>query len=407
MTQQGKLEGLRAQDLVEEGAAFVALGGLERSNSPEAKTATESVDVVVIGGGQAGLSVGYYLAQRGLRFVILDASRRIGDSWRNRWDSLRLFTPAIYDGLAGMPFPGDPHAFPTKDEMAEYLEAYAAHFDLPVRSATRVDKVSRRGGRYVVKAGNDEFEADHVVVAMANFQRPRVPAFARELRSDIVQIHSSQYRNAAQLREGDVLIAGAGNSGSEIAVEVGREHAVWMSGRDTGYVPFGFKGFLGRLLLLPLVFRVLFHRLLTVRTPMGRRARPKAISQGGPLIRVKPQDLEAAGVERVPRITGVRDGLPLLEDGRVLDVTNVVWCTGFHPGFSFIDLPIVFEEDGTPRHDAGVIEGEPGLYFVGLHFLYAFSSVMIHGVGRDAARIVKTIAARARVRHERAPALEH
>src|SRR5262249_47949610 len=157
---------------------------------------------------------GYQLARRGLSFVILDAHARIGDSWRNRWDSLRLFTPARYDGLTGMPFPAPPQSFPTKNEMADYLEAYAKRFDLPVRGSTRVDHLSRRGDRYIVAAGDRTFEADHVVVAMANYQRPRVPSFAADLRPAIVQLHSSEYRNPGQLRDGDVLIAGAGNSGA-------------------------------------------------------------------------------------------------------------------------------------------------------------------------------------------------
>jgi putative flavoprotein involved in K+ transport len=395
MTNQPKPEALPNEPLVEEGAAFMALGGLD------AEPAVESVDVVVIGAGQAGLSVGYHLAKRGYRFVILDASERVGDSWRKRWDSLRLFTPARYDGLVGMPFPAPPRSFPTKDQMADYLEAYSVHFRLPVRNGMRVERLWKRGGRYVVRAGGREFEARHVVVAMANFQRPKVPTFATELRSDIVQLHSSEYKNPAQLREGGVLIAGAGNSGSEIAMELSRKHAIWMSGRDTGHVPFRLDGFFAQLVLVRFMFRVIFHRVLTIRTPMGRKARPKALSHGGPLIRVQPADLFAAGVERVPRIAGVRDGLPVLDDGRVLDVTNVVWCTGFHPGFSWIELPIAFEESGAPRHEGGLVEGQPGLYFVGLHFLYAFSSVMIHGVGSDAARIVKTIAAREREAAER------
>jgi putative flavoprotein involved in K+ transport len=370
-------------------------------------SSAEHFDVIVIGGGQAGLSVGYYLAQRGLRFVILDASARVGDVWRNRWDSLRLFTPARFDGLAGMPFPAPPDVFPTKDQMADYLEAYAAHFRLPVRTGVRVDSLSRRDGRYVVKAGHREFEAEQVVVAMANYQRHRVPAFAHELSPDIVQLHSSDYRSPAQLQKGGVLIAGAGNSGAEIGLELSsRGHATWMSGRDTGEVPFRMNGFFARLFLARLILRIIFHRVLTVKTPMGRRARPRILSKGTPLIRIQTQDLLGAGIERVPRIAGVTNGLPLLEDGRVLDVANVVWCTGFHPGFSWIDLPI-FGEDGEPLHRGGVVDSEPGLYFVGLHFLYAMSSSMIHGVGRDAARIVKALVARrreARGELQRAPA---
>ncbi len=381
----------REEQLIEEGAAALALAGIDGHGLVRAAPRRESLDVVVIGAGQAGLSVGYYLAQRGLRFVILDACQRIGDTWRNRWDSLRLFTPARYDGIAGMPFPAPANSFPTKDEMADYLEAYAARFHLPVRSGVRVEGLTKRGDRYVVKAGQLEFEAEQVVVAMANYQKGRAPAFARELRPDIVQLHSSEYRNPSQLADGGVLIVGAGNSGAEIALELARTHTVWMSGRDTGQVPFRINGFAARLFLVTLVLRFVFHRVLTVRTPIGRKVRPKVLHVGGPLIRVKAKDLRKAGVQRAPRVAGVRDGLPLLDDGRVLDVANVIWCTGFHPNFSWIDLPI-FGSDGIPHHEQGVVEGEPGLYFVGLHFLYAFSSVMIHGVGRDAARIVKTIA---------------
>jgi putative flavoprotein involved in K+ transport len=161
-------------------------------------------------------------------------------------------------------------------------------------------------------------------------------------------------------------------------------------------VPFRIEGWISHVLLPPL-FRVVFHRILTVDTPIGRRARPSVVSKGGPLIRVKPADLAAAGVERVPRVTGVRDGKPLLADGRVLDVGNVVWCTGFHPGLSWIDLPgVAHGADGEPVHNRGIVPGEPGLYFVGLHFLYSFSSTMIHGVARDAERIANTIQERVR-----------
>ena len=355
---------------------------------------TERVNTVVIGGGQAGLSVGYHLARRGVPFVILDASARVGDPWRHRWDSLRLFTPAQHAGLDGMPFPAPRFSFPTKDEMADYLEAYAQKFALPVRSGLRVDRLSRLGDRFLAVAGTHRFEADNVVVAMSNYQRPRVPPFARELDPRIVQVHSLEYRNLTQLQPGAVLVVGAGNSGAEIARESVGRHRTWLAGRDTGHVPFRIDGVAARLGATRLVLRVLFHRILTIATPIGRRLRPKMLHGGAPLIRVKPKDLAAAGVERVPRVVGARNGLPLLENGRVLDIANVVWCTGFDPGFSWIDLP-VFNPDGEPRYAGGIVAEEPGLYFVGLHFLYALSSEMIHGVGRDANRIADAIAARA------------
>jgi putative flavoprotein involved in K+ transport len=355
---------------------------------------TERINTVVIGGGQAGLSVGHHLARLGVPFVILDASAQIGDVWRARWDSLRLFTPAKFAGLDGLRFPAPPNSFPTKDQMADYLQTYARTFDLPVRSGVRVDRLSRMGDRYVLTAGRHRLDADNVVVAMGNFQRPRVPAFARELDPAITQLHAIEYRNPAQLKPGAVLVAGAGNSGAEIALELARHgHKTTLAGRDTGHIPFHIEGVPARLGLSRLVLRVLFHRVLTIATPIGRKVRPRVLHGGGPLIRLKPKELTAAGIARGPKVSGVEHGRPRLDDGRVLDVANVVWCTGFDPGFGWIDLPL-FDAHGEPRHVGGVIDELPGMYFVGLHFLYAFSSEMIHGVGRDAARIAATIAER-------------
>jgi len=351
----------------------------------------EHVETLIIGAGQAGLSVGYHLARRGRPFLIVDAKERVGDPWRERWDSLRLFTPARYNGLDGMPFPASPWYFPTKDEMADYLEAYAARFDLPVRTGVRIDRLARgAGGRFVATAGSRCFAADNVVVAMSDYQEPKRPAFASELSPEVAQLHSFAYRNPGQLRDGPVLLVGAGNSAAEIAKELAPRHEIWMSGRDTGHIPFRIEGLAARLLLVKLVLRVTFHRILTVRTPIGRRVRAKILHKGGPLIRVKPKDLARAGVHRVGRTVGVRDGRPLLEDGRTLDVANVIWCTGFHAGQDWIDLPVHGELE--PHHRSGIVEREPGLYFVGLFFLHAMSSAMIQGVGRDAERVADAIA---------------
>ncbi len=352
----------------------------------------QRINTVVIGGGQAGLSVGYHLQRNGVQFVILDASARVGDAWRNRWDSLRLFTPAKFSGLDGMRFPAPRNSFPTKDAMSDYLENYARHFQLPVRSGARVERLSRMGDRFLVVAGDQQFEADNVVVAMSGWQRPRVPAFARDLNPRIVQIHTFEYRNPSQLQPGGVLIVGAGNSGAEIALDVVRGHETWLAGPDTGHVPFRIEGLVARTLLVRLVLRVVFHRILTVKTPLGRKVRAKMLHHGEPLVRTKPQDLVAAGITRVPRVARIENGRPVLEDGRVLDVSNVIWCTGFNAGFSWIDLP-VFDADGDAKHESGVVTSEPGLYFVGLKFLYAASSSAIHGVGRDAARIADRIGA--------------
>jgi putative flavoprotein involved in K+ transport len=386
--------------LVEQGSAFLHMtqgsAAVEAIPKPApARGEAERFDVIVIGAGQAGLSVGHYLAKSGLRIVILNGDARVGDSWRRRWDSLRLFTPARWDGLVGMPFPAPPRYFPTKDEMGDYLESYAKHFALPVRNGMRVEKLSKDGDMYVAEAGGRRFEAPQVVVAMASFQKPRVPAFAREVDPGIVQLHSSEYRNPGQLRDGGVLIVGAGNSGAEIAADVVRRHATWVSGRDVGEVPFRIENLFSQLVLIPVLFRLIFHRLLSLATPVGRRIRPKWLSHGDSLIRTKRQALQAAGVQFAPRVAGVRDGKPLLEDGRVLDVTNVIWSTGFHPGFSWIDFPI-FDERGEPKQFRGVVESHPGLYFVGLFFMYAISSSMVQGVARDAKYVAEKVVRRAR-----------
>lgn len=369
---------------VESGEAFRRLGGLATTIQ------REHYDVVVIGGGQAGLALGYYLKRHGLRFLILDGTDRIGDAWRKRWDSLRLFTPAKLDGLPGLRFPAPPNAFPTKDEMADYLEAYAKRFDLPVRTSARVERLGKRGDSYELEVGGQEIEADQVVVAMASYQQGRQPDFAAELSSDIVQLHSADYRSPAQLRAGPVLIVGTGNSGAEIAKELAGKHTIVMAGRDVGDVPFRMESLVAKAFLGRFVLRFVFHRILTIRNPLGRKARPTFTSKGGVRIRVKGKDLDRLEVQRVPRLAGVANGRPQLADGKVLDVANLIWCTGYHPGFSWIDLPVL-GDDGEPVHDGGVVPTHPGLYFLGLHFLYAVSSTMIHGVGRDARRIAGAI----------------
>ncbi|WP_276274497.1 NAD(P)/FAD-dependent oxidoreductase [Haladaptatus sp. QDMS2] len=363
----------------------------------------ERYETVVIGGGQAGLATGYYLHQHDQDFVILDASDRVGDAWRARWDSLRVFTPARYSSLPGMDFPGSPHAFPTKDEVADYLETYAQRFDLPVELGVRVDGLERSGDRFLITAGDRRIEATNVVVAMASYQAPKVPAFASKLSDDVVQLHTSDYRNPEQLQDGGVLVVGAGNSGAEIALDVVDEHETWLSGRDVGHVPFHIDSWFGRHLGGPFVMGVLFHRILTTETPIGRRKRPKMLSQGIQLVRTKPSDLAAAGIERVPRTTGVRDGRPVVGDDRVLDVKNVIWCTGFRPDFSWIDLPIFDgkEQPKEPVHVRGVVPDEPGLYFVGLFFLYAMTSGLFTGVGRDAEYVVDHLTSTARQQQPR------
>lgn len=361
----------------------------------------ERFDVIVIGGGQAGLATGYHLVRRGARFIILEAHDRIGESWRRRWDTLSVFTPARNDGLPGMPFPAPGHVRPTKDEIAGYLEAYAQQMDLPVRTGAHVDSLDRiDDGRFVVCAGNDRFEASRAVVATGGYSEPRVPEFASQLRREIKQLHSSDYRSASQLQPGSVLVVGASNSGGEIAHSAASAgHETWLSGRDTGQMPFDINGRVARM-VDPIVWP-LVHHVLTVRTPIGRKARPEIQLHGGPLERIRKKDLEEVGVKRVVgRTVDASDGLPLLDDGQVIDVRNVVWATGFRHEYPWIRLPVI-GPDGWPMHERGVVASVPGLYFVGLPFQYAFTSSLIGGVGRDAEYVVDRLMARA---GERVPA---
>lgn len=359
----------------------------------QSRSSAESVETVVLGGGQAGLATGYHLKQLGLDHVILDENERVGAAWRNRWDSLRLFTPARYSALPGLPFPGSRTSYPTKDQTADYLEAYAAHFELPVRLGVQFKGVRKAGDRFEVVCGTESLLAENVVVASGPYRRPRIPEFAADLDGGIVQLHSSQYRRPSQLKEGGVLVVGAANSGAEIALEASRDHQVWLSGRDPGQEPAA-AGTRAHRFLAPVMWFAASH-VLSVKTPIGRKMRDAFLypPRGIPLGRVRKKDFIAAGIERVPRTVGVKDGQPLLEDGRALEVANVIWCTGFDADFSWVELPI-FGEYGWPAHKRGVVESEPGLYFMGLLFQYSLSSALIGGVGRDARYIARHIKGR-------------
>jgi putative flavoprotein involved in K+ transport len=331
----------------------------------------EHIDTAIIGAGQAGLSVGYYLSRLGRSAVILEADDRVGDSWRRRWDSLRLFTPARYSSLPGMPFPADPWSFPTREQMGNYLEAYAYRFSLPVRCGARVRSLSRQQPGFVVGTDAQTYAVNNIVIASGPHREPRVPSFAAELDPSIRQMHSVEYRNAAQIQPGGVLVVGAGNSGTDIALDLAREHEVWLSGRHPGQLPFAIDSRTAQL-LLPVIFFA-FRHVLTVRTPLGRRVRRHALAHSSPLIRNRIADLDAAGIHRVARIVGATDGEPTLDDGQVLPMRNVIWCTGFDEQFR------------------GVAANEPGLYFLGREFMYALSSVMIQGAGRDAEYVARQI----------------
>jgi putative flavoprotein involved in K+ transport len=283
----------------------------------------------------------------------------------------------------------DPWTYPSKDELADYLEAYAERFELPVVTGVRVDELRRDGDRYTVRAGAHRFAADNVVVASGTFQEPVVPDFAARLDPQIRQLHSSAYRRPDQLEPGPALVVGAGHSGADIAFEVAAEHPTVLAGRVNGELPFDIEGRAARV-ALPILWQVANH-VLTLRTPLGRKARAKVRAHGGPLLRIKRAHLRDAGVELTEeRVDGVRDGLPALADGTVLDVTNVIWCTGFGKDTSWIELPVT-GADGWPEETHGAVESSPGLYFVGLPFLFSFASMLVGGVGRDAQHVAGDI----------------
>jgi putative flavoprotein involved in K+ transport len=376
---------------------------------PMDRAADELHDVVVIGAGQSGLAAGHYLAKQGLNFVILEAEERIGEVWRMRYDSLRLYSPAKGDALPGLAFPLPRNAFPTGRQMADYLEAYATHDRLPVRTGVRVARVAAPADShegFSVETHGGMLEARQVIVASGAFRQPRIPAFARELDRGIRQIHVHDYRGPEQLAPGPVLVVGLGHSGSDLAYEAALAgHRTIVSGRAHGELPFPIDTALGRHVAWP-VISFLGSTLFTLRTPIGRRMAPRVRRGGGLLLRVRRVELAAAGVELRPaRTVAVRDGRPALDDGSTLDVANVLWCTGYTPDYSWIE-PTISDTDGWPIQRRGVVESVPGLYVLGVPFQFSFRSMLVAGAGVDARHVVDRVlarAAQARARGDRSP----
>jgi putative flavoprotein involved in K+ transport len=352
---------------------------------------TQHIETLIIGAGQAGLATGYHLQRLGRPFLILDKNARIGDNWRQHYDSLKLYSPARYDGLPGLPFPAPPWSYPGKDDVADYLEKYAVHADLPVRMSTGVDRlVPRPGGGFAAQLGPDTVTCDNVVVATGSFGRtPRVPEFAGDLDPAIRQLHSSEYRGPSQLADGPVLVVGASHSGCDIAYEVAEHRPTTLVGRDPGQIPLDWNSRAIRLAFPVIIF--MWRHVVTRRTPIGRKEMPEVRHHGGPMLRVKRAHLDSRGVLRnTGRVVGVEDGLPQLDDGTVVEAGTVIWCTGFRQAFDWIDAP-VFGEDGFPTEYRGVVDSVPGLYFCGLAFQFAFSSMVLPGVGRDAEYVARHI----------------
>ena len=349
----------------------------------------ERFEVVIIGGGQAGLAAGYHLAQRGLDFVILEQATRLGQAWRERYDSLRLFTPAQYNGLPGLAFPARADHYPDKDDVADYLECYAQHFQLPVRLETWVKRMTETASGYRLETSGGVIEARQVVVATGPFQQPHTPPFAAQLERSTVQMHSSLYRNPSQLPQGSVLVVGAGNSGAQIAEELLRTHTVYLAvGKPQPQLP---QRVLGQSVFW------WFERLGLDRVSrdswLGRRMR-----QRDPLIGRSLSNLERKGAILVGRVLAVEGRAVRPVDGYALEPDAVIWATGFKPDYGWLEVN-VFNEHGQPRHQRGVSQAL-GLYFVGLTWQHTRGSALLGWVNLDAAYIadeVKALADRAKL----------
>ena len=341
---------------------------------------SEQPEVIVVGGGQAGLAAGYYLTQAKIPFVIVHAGTRVGDSWRERWDSLTLFTPAIYSALPGLPFPGHPEHYPGKDEVADYLERYAQTHRLPIRYDSLVDSLESAEGAYRLRTESGPFEASQVIVATGAYQRPYIPPISEQLSDEVTQLHSAEYRNPGQLPARDVLVVGAANSGAQIAEDLAPTHRVYLS-----------QG--ARIPRLPL--RVLGksvhwygdHLGLIAASLDSWRGRTQ---RGDTLIGTSLRQLKRHHrVELVGRTVDAHERTVRLKNGHELDVQAVVWATGYRPDYSWIHVPVL-DARGAPIHRRGVTNA-PGLYFVGMKNQYSRGSSLLHWVREDAAHIVQQV----------------
>jgi len=342
------------------------------------------LDVVVIGGGQAGLAMAWHLTQRGLRFVVLEAAGEMAQSWRSRWDSLRLFTPAQYDALPGMAFPAPPDTYPDRDAVAAFLRDYAIAFDLPVRLGMRVTGLNRIDDEFEVHAGEDVFRAQQVVVATGPFQVPFVPAAAHGFDPAVTQLHSADYRNPQSLPAGPVLVVGAGNSGLQIAEELVATRQVDVSvGQKAPMLP---QRLLGRDLFWWLT-RIGLMRANTA-TRIGRRLQ----ARGEFVIGTNRRRLRRAGVRFRRRLVDAQGHTARFADGSTLDVPVVVWATGYRSDYSWISIPGV-TADGRVVHRRGITD-IPGLYFLGLSWQYTRGSALLGFVADDAAYLADRITAR-------------
>ena len=351
------------------------------SSAMDDPTSTDTLDVLVIGGGQAGLVMGYHLKRLGLRFKILDAGPEVGDTWRRRWDSLTLFTSARYDDLPGLPFPGPSDAYPGKDDVADFLKAYAERFDLPVQLSTSVTSLTRADGSFFAETDGGTFAAKEVVVATGPFQVPLVPPIAKDFDQDLPQIHSADYRNPTSVPEGRILVVGGANTGCQIALELSRSRDVEISvGQRLPTIPqrplnrdvwwWGTK--LG-------ITRV------TGTSRLGKRLSQRDVVIGGGL-----RELRKLGVKIRPRLIGAEGRIATFEGGDSAKVDAVLWATGYRLDHSWIDIPGLRDEKGRIKQERGVTP-IAGLYTVGLSWQHTRTSALLGWVTNDAEFIADRI----------------
>ena len=343
-------------------------------------------EVVVIGAGQAGLTMGYYLAQQGRRFVILERGDSVASAWRERWQSLTLFTPRRYSALPGLPFPGDPDGYPTRDDVIEYLERYAETFELPTEFNSNVGRLSGKDGRLVLEVNGRTITADQVVVATGPFQTPFIPKLADDLDPDVWQAHSTGYQRPSDVPDETVLVVGGGNTGFQIAKELSAMRKVNLSvGTRQKPLP---QRLAGRDLFWWLTKTGLIHK--TVDSRLGQRLKDRDT-----LIGSSPRELKRRyGVELKPRAVAASGRTVRFEDGSGVEVDAAIWATGYRPDYSWIDLPI-FDSDGRLRHRRGVTD-VLGLCFLGLTWQHTRGSALIGWVKEDAEFIAERIEARKR-----------
>jgi putative flavoprotein involved in K+ transport len=344
----------------------------------------QHVEVAVIGAGQAGLAAGYHLSQQGRRFVVFERASELAPAWRERWDSLTLFTPRRYSALPGLPFPGDPDGYPNGDEVIAYLERYAETFELPIEFDTEVKKLERdEEGRFLLAAGDRTITAGQIVVATGPFQTPYVPKVAERLADDVFQTHSVGYRRPNDVPEGTVLVVGGGNTGFQIAKELSATHKVVLSiGSRQKPLP---QRVLGRDLFWWLTKLGILNK--TVESRLGRR-----LSTRDSLIGSNPGEMtKRYGVELKPRLLDADGCNVRFQDGSERKVNAVIWATGYRPDYSWIRLPI-FDADGRLRHRRGVTD-VPGLFFLGLSWQYTRGSALIGFIKDDAQFIADQVAA--------------